>query len=173
MELTPTEALVQRFIRRLGGLGDVVDQEPALMKILVVAASQTNHRDRWKYYETLKYVAKQYVGWGARNLEIKNARSYELMVTAIDLLLPAPEIEDMEEDPTNLSLNLLRDAIVRSVPQAKLPDLVVERSTRQSEMVDIGTAMKGYIENLKKRSEAYQEYLRHQETLSPEEDDNT
>lgn len=172
MELTHIETRVQRFLRRLSGLDVLVAQDPALIKILVVAASQTNHRDRWYHYETLKFVTQQYVGHGAQNPLLTDERFYEMMVAAIDLLLPAPEIEDAEEEDTRYSLALLRDAITRAVPHAQLPELTVERNNRQSEMVDIATVMKEYVEDLSRRREAYQLYLEHQKMLLPGEDEN-
>lgn len=172
MELTHIEARVQRFLRRLEGLDVLVAQDPTLMKILVVAASQTNHHDRWYHYETLKYVTQQYVGHGAQNPLLTNEHFYELMTAAIDLLLPAPEVEDIVEEETGYSLALLRDAITRAVPHAQLPELTVERNSRSSVPMDIATIMKEYVEDLGRRREAYLAYLKHQELLLPGEDEN-
>ena len=79
---------------------------------------------RWQFYETLKYVCSQFVGWYAEKREISDSDSYCQMMEALDLLLPTPEIEHetMEDLNREMALQLLRDGVLQIYPQVKLPE---------------------------------------------------
>lgn len=122
MNALQVEQKVQQVIQSQS-IGSIIDAEPILLDLLKLAASQNNRAERWQMYETLKYACSQFVGWHATNPAIRDSDSYSQIIEALDLLLPAPEIDDETQEDLDRaqSLQQLRDGILRINPTIKLP----------------------------------------------------
>lgn len=118
------ETRIEKAIETHPRIKDVIKVDPTVLEILRLAASQSCRAERWQMYEILKLVSSQYVGWHASKPELRTSVCYEMMMDALDILLPTPEIDDETFEDVNreVALQRLRDAVARSFPQVKLPE---------------------------------------------------
>lgn len=69
----------------------ILELEPAIRTILEIAADPEPRKNRWIAYEALKRMIQPYVGFDARQQELRTCQHYDLMIEAIDTLLPESE----------------------------------------------------------------------------------
>jgi hypothetical protein len=67
----------------------VLQHAPDVLHLLRFAALQDDARDRWHLYEILKTLASLRVGYHAKHPELQASRCYEVVIQAIDALLPS------------------------------------------------------------------------------------
>jgi len=81
------QVLSEHHIQRM------IEIEPPLLALLQVAADPEPRDNRWLSYEAIKRMAAPYVGWDARHEELRSSVQYELLMCAVDTLLPESEEE--------------------------------------------------------------------------------
>lgn len=111
--MSAVEARVHYALQQFPRLRDMIALEPHILELLTLAASQECHSERWKLYEMLKQVSSTFVGWKANHLALRNEQTYNLMLEALDMLLPSPEIDTRTLRDANREavLQRLRDAV--------------------------------------------------------------
>lgn len=121
-------ARVNQALSHYPRLQAMIDAEPSVLKLLKLASMQRSGFARWRAYEILKRIGMQYVGWDARNPELRNSLCYEAYVLAIDFLLPSESAEDEESASlTQLqAVQPLRAEVVRMLPEATIPAFLFE-----------------------------------------------
>jgi len=70
---------------------EMIVLEPDILTILEIAADPEPRENRWIAYSALKRMMKHMVGWDARQSELRSSRYYDVMIDAIDALLPENE----------------------------------------------------------------------------------
>ncbi len=75
----------------------MIEIEPVVAHILAIAANPEPRENRWIAYEALKRMSSGYVGWDARQPQLRTTRHYAALLEAIDTLLPQSECSDEEE----------------------------------------------------------------------------
>ena len=73
---------------------EMVVIEPELLQVLSIASDPEPRENRWISYSALKRMMRNLVGWDARQSELRSTRHYNLMIRAIDDLLPLNEVEE-------------------------------------------------------------------------------
>lgn len=119
-----TQQRVEKALQTHPRIKQVITIEPKVHEILSLAASQTCKSERWQMYEILKYVSSRYVGWYAEQAALRSEAHYNVIMDALDLLLPSPEVEyeTIQDADREAVLQQLRDAVKQSFPQIALPD---------------------------------------------------
>lgn len=114
---------INRALQARPSIKDVITIEPKVLEVLKLAAIQECRAERWQMYEILKYIASHYVGWDANQPALRSSDAYSMVMDALDIILPSPEIEDetLLDADREVVLQQLRDTVVRSFPQVKLP----------------------------------------------------
>lgn len=129
-EQNPDEK-VRQFLVKRPSIAQLVQTEPVIGQLFGLAATVEDSDNRWQCYELLKTVgAEQYVGWRAKNENVRTEAAYDLFIEGIDLLLPMPEIEEVElseeeeeeKEAREQAHILLRDRVKQLFPNATLPD---------------------------------------------------
>jgi hypothetical protein len=82
----PTDR-VQSLLSSNGRLKDVVEVEPRLLNVLYMATSPESY-NRWYSYEKCKRLLDPLVGYGAEQKELRTSKHYQMLIIAIDTLLP-------------------------------------------------------------------------------------
>lgn len=95
MSIEPTKQAALESILSNREMLRAVELEPAILTILEIAASPEPRTNRWVSYEALKRMARPYVGFDARQEELQTCQHYELLIDAIDRLLPDNEIGEI------------------------------------------------------------------------------
>jgi hypothetical protein len=123
---------VRLFLAQRPSIAQLVQTEPVIGQLFGLAATVESDNNRWQCYELLKTVgAGRYVGWHAKNENVRTEAAYELFIEGIDLLLPMPELEEVElsekekeeKEARERAHILLRDRVKQMFPNAILPDL--------------------------------------------------
>jgi hypothetical protein len=68
-------------------LSKVVEAEPRLLNVLYMATSPESY-NRWYSYEKCKRLLDPLVGYGAEQKELRTSKHYQMLIIAIDTLLP-------------------------------------------------------------------------------------
>lgn len=79
---------VKRQLAKQELLREIVDAEPDVLTLLQSAAIQCDQEACWVQYEILKNSGLRYVGWEARNQDLRDSRWYLAYIQAIEELLP-------------------------------------------------------------------------------------
>lgn len=118
------EERIENAIETRPRIKAVIKAEPMVMEIFRLAASQSCRSERWQMYEILKHVSSKYVGWHATNPDLCNSICYEMVMDALDILLPTPEIDDetLLDADREVVLQQLRDSVTRAFPHIQLPE---------------------------------------------------
>lgn len=66
----------------------VIELEPGIRTILALAADPQPRENRWVSYEALKRMMQPYIGFDARQEELRTCQHYDRLIEAIDELLP-------------------------------------------------------------------------------------
>ncbi len=91
MNLEPKkQATLERIISN-SRMQRVIELEPGICTILEIAADPEPRENRWIAYEALKRMMQPYVGFDARQEELRTCQHYDLMIDAINELLPDSE----------------------------------------------------------------------------------
>lgn len=72
---------------------EMIAVEPGILTILQIASNPEPRENRWIAYEALKRMAQQFVGWDARHKDMRTALHHEMLMEAIDQLLPDSDEE--------------------------------------------------------------------------------
>jgi hypothetical protein len=75
----------------------IIEIEPAVSRILALAADPEPRANRWLAYEALKRMSSDFVGWDARHDALRTTMHHDALMDAIDTLLPQSECSDEEE----------------------------------------------------------------------------
>ncbi|HEY1351337.1 MAG TPA: hypothetical protein VGF67_17080 [Ktedonobacteraceae bacterium] len=149
----PDEKLRQ-FLAKRPSIAQLIQTEPVIGQLFGLAATVEDSYNRWQCYALLKAVGvEQYVGWRAKNENVRTRAAYDLFIEGIDLLLPTPELEEVElseeeeeeKEAREQAHILFRDRIRQMFPGATLPDFD-EEPDLIGEPKDLGVMVAEWLE---------------------------
>jgi hypothetical protein len=91
MSVEPKKTAALEAVLSNTQMQEMITLEPGIRLILQIAADPEPRENRWIAYEALKRMSSPFVGYDARCSELQTCQQYDLLIDAIDALLPENE----------------------------------------------------------------------------------